>query len=115
MNHSSNANAQGSLTLRQTLWYKAQVIAIALLVLGGMGRGYTIKVEQDQEALRAKAAEIDLRLSDCLKKHLIDEQQTACKQLADEAAQTSMESTTSANSFPNRQLLNLLGSKDVRK
>lgn len=110
MSTSSNHKAGGNLTSREVLWYKAQVLAIAVMVLFGIARGYTIMVEEDQQALRVKSEEIEGRFSDCLKKHSVDEQASACKALAQEAEKAALESANISKTFPKRQLLSLFGS-----
>ncbi len=110
MNTSSDAQDGGNLTTRETLWYKAQVLVILALVLAGMARGYTLMIEQDQDALRASATLSAVHLSDCLKKNSVGDQATACKKHSDEAGKTALDAARIGEIFPNRQLLGLLGS-----
>lgn len=110
MNTSSNAQDGGNLTTRESLWYKAQILVILALVLAGMARGYTLMIEQDQEALRASATLSAVHLADCLMKNAVSDQATACKKQSEEARQTALDAATIGEKFPNRQLLDLLGS-----
>ncbi|ABD72015.1 hypothetical protein Rfer_4329 (plasmid) [Rhodoferax ferrireducens T118] len=110
MKTTSSAQDGGNLTTRESLWYKAQVLIILALVLAGMARGYTLMIEQGQEALRASATLSAVHLSDCLTKYSVSDQATACKKQSEEAGKTALDADTIAEKFPNKQLLDFLGS-----
>lgn len=100
----------GNLSRREALKYKTQVLLIVALVLLGVGRGYSLKVEQNRQSLQIAAEDLDMRLSACIRTYTLDEQSPRCRDLVDQAQAAALEVASLKRSFPNPQLRLLFGS-----
>lgn len=107
---STHTHDGGNLSRREALKYKAQVLLIVALVLLGVARGYSLKVEQNRQSVQIAVEDIDMRLSACIRTYTLEEQTVRCRDLVEQAQAAALEVASLKRSFPNPQLRLLFGS-----
>jgi hypothetical protein len=100
----------GSLTLRESLWLKAQMLLIVLLVSAGIARGYIIHIEGTLQTMRDTVQAMETEHASCVATHLIEDQSKVCGPIADKAELATRELDQYAEAPPRSHLLAAFGS-----